>query len=91
MVLRFNIASDYQKMFDEGVRLGDGTDEERDKARKFILLFELYHDSLARAQCPLSSDVEYSAYIEYGHDIPIRKPAFVAEEIRRYLLRLKGR
>lgn len=90
LVLRFNMASDYRKMYDEGIRLGGGTKDEREKARKFILLVELYHDSLARAQCTLSSDVTYKTFLDYGHDLPIRKPAFVADEIKQYLLRLKA-
>lgn len=88
LVLRFNMASDCQRMYDEGVRLGDGTEEEREKARRFILLLGLYQDQIARAQCRLSKNAEYECFEEYGHDTPIRKPHFVAEEIRTYLERL---
>ena len=88
LVLRFNIAHDLQRSYDEGVRLGDGTREEREKARRFILLFRLYHDQLARAQCMLSMNAEYKYFEEYEHDIPLRKPALIAEEVRKYLDRL---
>ena len=75
-------------MYDEGVKLGDGTEEEREKARRFIQLFGMYHGQLARAQCSLSNVAVFETYEEYGHDIPIRNPAVVAEQVRKFLTRL---
>lgn len=88
LVLRFNIAGDFQRRFDEGVRLGDGTEEEREQAKKFVLLCHLYSDQIARAQCRLSTDTVYKAFEQYGHDVPIRKPAFITGEVTEYLRRL---
>jgi pimeloyl-ACP methyl ester carboxylesterase len=85
LVLRFNIARDYQKMYDEGLRLGDGTEEEREKAKRFIETFSLFHDQIARAQSGLSADVDYRYVREFGHDLPIRRPEFIAEEVRKFL------
>lgn len=88
LVLKYNITADYQMMYDEGVRLGDGTKEERENAKKFIQLFEMYHGQIAKAQCGLSNDAVFQACEEYGHDTPIRKPAVVVEQVRKFLTRL---
>lgn len=87
LVTRSNMAGDFQRRYDEGIRLGDGTEEEREKARDFILMTRLYHDQIARAQCQLSSEVVFKAWEEYGHDVPIRNSAFVAEEVVGWLNR----
>ena len=81
LVTRSNMAGDFQRRYDEGVRLGDGTEEEREKARDFILMTRLYHDQIARAQCLLSRKVVFRAWEEYGHDTPIRNVDFVAGEV----------
>lgn len=89
LVMKFNMAGDFQRRYNEGVRLGGGTEEEREKARMFILLCQLYHDQIARAQCRLSSDVVYKAFEQYGHDVPIRNARFIAGEVREYLGRIQ--
>lgn len=81
LVTRSNMAEDFQRRYDEGVRLGDGTQEEREKAEKFVLLTKLYHDQIARAQCQLSSEVVFKSWEGLGHDAPIRNFEFVAEEV----------
>ena len=81
LVTRSNMAGDFQRRYDEGVGLGDGTEEEREKAREFILMTRLFHDQIARAQCQLSSNVVFKAWEEFGHDAPIRNVDFVAGEV----------
>ncbi|RMZ67469.1 alpha beta hydrolase [Pyrenophora seminiperda CCB06] len=49
-VVQCNIASDYQLMYDEGIKLGGGTKEEREVSRWFIERTRLYHRQVARAQ-----------------------------------------
>jgi pimeloyl-ACP methyl ester carboxylesterase len=89
LVLRFNIAVDYQMLYDEGVRLGDGTEEERKQARFFMETFGLFHPQIAMAQCGLSRNVvfRYSGCWEH-HDLPIRRPALVVEEVKMFLNRM---
>lgn len=91
LVLRFNMAMGCQMMYDEGVRLGDGTEEERLKARMFIETFGLFHSQIARAQDRLSGNVEskYSEEWEH-HDLPIRRPDVIVEEVKMFLGRLKA-
>jgi pimeloyl-ACP methyl ester carboxylesterase len=81
LVTRSNLAGDFQRRYDEGVRLGEGTEEEREKAREFILLTRLYQDQIARVQGLLSSEVAFRAWEEYGHDAPIRNVDFVVGEV----------
>ncbi|KAG9197525.1 hypothetical protein G6514_001481 [Epicoccum nigrum] len=81
LVTRSNLAGDFQRRYDEGVRLGDGTEEEREKAREFILLTRLYQDQIARVQGLLSSEVAFRAWEDHGHDAPIRNVDFVVGEV----------
>ncbi|CAO2657913.1 Nn.00g071730.m01.CDS01 [Neocucurbitaria sp. VM-36] len=88
LVLRCDMASDYQLLYEAGVKLGDGTEEERRVAREFMETFGLFHDQIARAQCRLSENFEYKYFAEWGHDLPIRRPTVVVEEIRKLLGRV---
>ena len=90
LVLKYNMAMDFQMLYDEGVRLGGGTVMEREKARNFIQLVEMFQGQVARAQCHLSDNTIFEANEELGHDTPIRKPAVVAEQVRMFLARLQS-
>lgn len=89
LVLRCNMEAEYQLLYDAGVKLGDGTEEERRVAREFMETFGLFHDQVARAQCRLSKDAEYKYFAEWGHDLPIRRPPIAVEEVRKLLERVR--
>lgn len=88
LVLKFNMAKDYQMLYDAGINNGDGTKEEREKAKIFVQTFELFHDQIARAQCSLSHDAEFTVYRAFGHDLPIRRPPIIVEEVEKFMQRL---
>jgi len=87
-VIRYNATSDYQMLYDAGVEKGDGTEDERRKAKDFIQTFGLFHDQIARAQCRLSEDATYMYYDQWGHDLPMRRPTVAVEDIRKLLARV---
>lgn len=89
-VLRFHATHDYQVVYDAGVKLGNGTDEQRAAARAFIDKFGLYHEQLQRATCRLSRNTSYNYYGECGHDLPMRRPAIVVDELKKLLERIRG-
>jgi pimeloyl-ACP methyl ester carboxylesterase len=87
-VVRCNMTRDYQMLYDAGVENGDGTEDERKKARDFIQTFRVFHDQIARAQCRLSKDATYMYYDQWGHDLPMRRPMVAVEDIRKLLARV---
>ncbi|KAH3941951.1 hypothetical protein HBI56_063240 [Parastagonospora nodorum] len=89
-VLRFHATHDCQVLYDAGVANGDGTEEERRVVRDFIERFGLYHDQIERAQCQLSKNAEFRYYGDFGHDLPIRRPGIVVEEVKKLLDRIKA-
>ncbi|OAL54122.1 alpha/beta-hydrolase, partial [Pyrenochaeta sp. DS3sAY3a] len=88
-VLRCNTERDFWMMYHAGVELGDGTQQERRAAREFMRDFGAFHEQVARAQCRLSRNWVYKYYGEWGHDLPIRKPEVVGEEVRKLLERVR--
>jgi pimeloyl-ACP methyl ester carboxylesterase len=89
-VLEFHATKDLQVRYDAGVKNGDGTEEQRCVVRDFIESFDLFHDQIIRAQCRMSWNVEFTYYADCGHDLPIRRPGVVVEEVKKLLERVKA-
>jgi pimeloyl-ACP methyl ester carboxylesterase len=87
-VLRFHATHDSQAIYDAGVALGNGTDEQRASARAFIEKFGLYHDQMQRATCRLSRNTSFEYYGECGHDLPMRRPAIIVDEVKKLIQRI---
>jgi pimeloyl-ACP methyl ester carboxylesterase len=81
-IMRCNSAHDYQMMYDAGVEAGNGTVEQRQRARWWIETFVIFDDELRFAQTSLSNQSRYVHYSDCGHDIVVRKPELIAEEIK---------
>jgi len=91
LVLKFNMAKDYQMLYDAGIKNGDGTAEEREKACVFVKTFELFHDQIAKSQCSLSENARFKVYNAFGHDLPMRRPSIIVQEVNEFLQCLKMR
>ncbi|MCJ1245873.1 hypothetical protein MMC30_003077 [Trapelia coarctata] len=81
-VVRCNSARDYQTVYEKGVEMGNGTEAERRGARRFVETWELFDDELREAQCRLSGQKRYVRVGDCGHDVAIRRPEVVVEEVR---------
>jgi hypothetical protein len=92
-IVRFEPTRNLKVVYDEAVRRGLGTEEQREKVRVFIEKWGLYHEQLQKVQVGLSGDVEYRYYGEWGHDAPLRRPGIgvVVEEVRKLLERIEKR
>lgn len=88
-VVRLHAVQDFRLLYDEGVKNGDGTEDERRAVRGFIEKFGLFQGQMAKAQCWLSRDVVFRYFEEWGHDMPIRKASVAAEEIGKLVERVK--
>lgn len=89
LVLRYHATKNYQVIYDEAVKGGHGTEEQRRKVREFLDRAALYHEQLERALLGMSSDAEYRYNGEWGHDVPIRQAGVVVEEVKRLLERVR--
>ncbi len=81
-VIRCNTAHDYRIVYEAGIAAGNGTEEQRAGALKFIETWELYDDELRAAQLRLSSKCRYKHIADCGHDVAIRRPEVIAKEVR---------
>ncbi|KAF1831405.1 alpha/beta-hydrolase [Decorospora gaudefroyi] len=88
-VVRCNIAADMQFLYDEGVRLGGGSELEREAARLFISKCRCFLGQIQRAQWGLSEDVCDREFVEWGHDLPIRRPGIVVWLVRELMERME--
>ncbi|OCT46101.1 alpha/beta hydrolase fold family protein [Cladophialophora carrionii] len=85
VVIRCNSVRDYQRMYDEGVRLGGGTEEERRGATKFIEDCSLHTYTMVKAQVDLvdqHGNALYRELMDWGHDSPFRNPDLVGDAVK---------
>ena len=82
-----NRGKGFQPLYDAGVAVGNGTEEERREARRFIETWRLFADTLAGAQLRLKSpgEWEWTRYVyreDVGHDVVMRRPEYVVEDVK---------
>jgi pimeloyl-ACP methyl ester carboxylesterase len=88
-ILRFHATHDLQVIYDAGLKLGNGTAQQRAAVQAFIDNCGLYHDQLQRATCRLSRNTSFAYFGECGHDLPMRRPAIVVNEVKKLLQRIQ--
>lgn len=74
VVIRCNMAKDFQDLYDAGVSRGNGTEEQREQAERFIDNFKTFDDELRAAQLRLSRCSKYVCYDHCRHDDIVRRP-----------------
>lgn len=89
-VIRCNSVKDYWLVYKAGLKAGNGTEEQRAGARNYIHMFDLYHEELCAGQLRLSSRNRYRHIADCGHDINVRRPEIIAEEVRWVLEQLEA-
>ena len=81
-VIKCDLAGDYRKIFDEGVRRGNGTEEDRNRGEELVKGLEWFNDELVAAQLRLSTSNVYVKIQDCGHDLPMRRPAVIVEAVK---------
>lgn len=94
VVVGTNLARDYRVMYEEGCRLGNGTEDERRRAREFVKTVALFQMQVGRVQLDLRAEEADTRYVflhDVGHDAPlrIRRADYVGEQVRWILGRMK--
>ncbi|KAF2093831.1 alpha/beta-hydrolase [Rhizodiscina lignyota] len=90
-VIRCNMARDYRIIYEAGVKAGNGTEAEREDAKRFIETFDIYDDVIRAAQVRLSRNSKYVVIEDCGHDVPMRRPRIIANEVEWVLEQLQSR
>lgn len=85
LVMQSNMPGTLRLLFEEGLRLGGGTEKDRRDAAWWMESLELFHTQVMRVQLELSSIAEFVVFDDVGHDFPIRSPVRTAELVRRLL------
>ena len=81
-VIRANTPRDFQRMYDAGVALGNGTEEERKLTRDFLARFEEDDERNQKETLTLSS-VSHYVQAASGHNVQMVQPDLIAEEVKR--------
>ncbi|KIW26560.1 uncharacterized protein PV07_09646 [Cladophialophora immunda] len=75
-------------MYDEGVRLGGGTEAQREGARRFMEEWKMYSYQMVKAQVDLVGDsgngngsILFRELMDWGHDSPMRNPELLARDM----------
>jgi pimeloyl-ACP methyl ester carboxylesterase len=83
-VIHANTARDFQRVYDAGVAMGNGSDEERVSYREFIAHWVENGGTRAKEILGLSSDSSLHRYgetIKSGHNVQLLEPELIAKEI----------
>ena len=88
-VMSCNNAKDFRTVYEAGIELGNVTKEQGEQARMVINEHELFDKQIAHVQTRLSSNSRFVQYLDVSHDLPMRKPEIVVEELK-WVLELLG-
>lgn len=80
-VIRANTPRDFQRLYDAGVALGNGTEEERERSREFLVKFTADDQSNQEEILTLSTNSHYVRATS-GHNVQLVQPDLIAEEVR---------
>jgi pimeloyl-ACP methyl ester carboxylesterase len=80
-VIRANTPRDFQKLYDAGVALGNGSEEDRKKFRDFLVTFT-EDDKKHQEEILTLSTVSHYVRATSGHNAQMVHPDLIAEEIR---------
>ena len=85
VVTTSRMVEEWRMFFNEGVKLGDGSRDERREAEWWVESAELFCLQVQRVQLGLSKNAEMVHFDDVGHDFPISMPERTAEVIKKLL------
>jgi hypothetical protein len=81
-IIRCNSARDYWRIYEKGVEVGNGTEEERRAFWELLNTWDEVDKDLKEEQVRLSSKTHSVHLPDCGHNVQLVRPDVVAEEIR---------
>lgn len=85
-VICADFAKTFQLLYEEGVKMGNGTVEERRECKQFLETADLFNDEMRASQLCLSTCNRFRRIRDEDHSLPITNPNVLVEEVR-WLLR----
>lgn len=80
-VIRCNSARDYWRLYEAGVEMGKGTEEQKKGFRELLERWDRIDEELQREQLRLSRRTRYVHVGDCGHNVQLVRPDVIAEEI----------
>lgn len=90
-VIRCNGARDYERIYQKGIEVGNGTTQQREAFRDLLDRWDAIDHSLKEDQLRLSSNAHLLHQPDCGHNIHLVRPEVVAREIQWVLRQLQTR
>jgi pimeloyl-ACP methyl ester carboxylesterase len=81
-VIKCRSSRDYEKIFEAGLKAGNGTEEQRREFRYLLDRWETFSENLQREQMRLSSHARWVEVPDCGHNINILRPDVIVQEIQ---------
>lgn len=88
-VIKCQSFRDYEKMYEAGVEVGNGTVEQRQAFRELLDKWDAWSEELQREQLQLSSNTRWIEVFGCGHNINLLRPDVIVQEIQWVLGRSK--
>lgn len=89
-VIRCNSARDYERIYEKGVEVGNGTPQQQRGFRDLLDRWEAIDKELKEEQLRLSSTTHLVHLPDCGHNVHLIRPDIVADEIRWVLDQLRN-
>ncbi|KAJ5167015.1 alpha/beta hydrolase fold protein [Penicillium canariense] len=89
-VIRCNSARDYERIYERGVEIGNGTPQQQQAFRDLLDRWEAIDKELKEEQLQLSSNTHLVHLPDCGHNVHLVRPDIVADEIRWVLDQLRS-
>ncbi|KKA25412.1 Alpha/beta hydrolase fold protein [Rasamsonia emersonii CBS 393.64] len=81
-VIRCRSSRDYERIYESGIRAGNGTEEQRKAFRHLLDQWDNINEDLQGEQLKLSSQSRLVDIPDCGHNVNLVRPDVMAEEIR---------
>ncbi|KKZ68390.1 hypothetical protein EMCG_00159 [[Emmonsia] crescens] len=81
-IIRCNGARDYERLYAQGVEVGNGTEEQRKAFRDLLDTWDGIDRELKEEQLQLSSKCHFVHVADCGHNVQLVRPDVIAEEIQ---------
>ncbi|EED19267.1 alpha/beta hydrolase, putative [Talaromyces stipitatus ATCC 10500] len=81
-VIKCQSFRDYEKMYEAGLEVENGTEEQRQAFRRLLDNWDGYSEELQREQLQLSSNSRWVEVADCGHNVNILRPDVIVSEIR---------
>ncbi|KAK2599826.1 hypothetical protein N8I77_011549 [Diaporthe amygdali] len=89
-VVRADFSQEFRLMFEEGERMGNGTEDESLECRAFLGKLRLHDDELRAGQLRLSRVNRYITALDHGHSVLLTGPQIGVEAVLWVLERASG-